>query len=196
MNVTESLARFVLDTSYESFSKEIVHQGKRCFIDLVGAILGGSKHPLSEILLETIKEIDGKPQATVLGHGLKTSVLNAALINGSMAHVLDYDDIHRESMGHPSAPLIPSILAVGEWKRISGKAAIEAFILGFEVETRIGMGMGPGHYEKGWHSTSTFGRFGAAVAVGKILGFSLNKMLQAMGLAGTQAAGLRWFLGP
>lgn len=195
MNVTETLARFVLDASYESFSKETIHQGKRCFIDLIGVILGGCKQPLSEILLETIKEFGGKPQATILGYGLKTDLINAAMINGSIAHALDYDDIHRESMGHPSAPLIPAILAVGEWKRISGKVALESFILGFEVETRIGMGMGADHYERGWHSTATFGRFGAAVATGKILGLSLNKMLHAMGLAGTQASGLRLVFG-
>jgi len=195
MGVTERLARFVLETSYPSFPGEVIHQGKRCFLDLLGVALGGSRQPLSRILVKMVKEFGGKPQATVLGHGLKTSVMNAALINGAMAHALDFDDTHTGSLGHPSAPVIPAVMAMAEWKRLSGKAALEAFILGFEVETRIGMGMGSKHYERGWHTTSTFGRFGAAVAAGKLIRLSLDQMRQAMGLAGTQASGLRLVFG-
>lgn len=195
MEVTEKLARFAVETSYRSFPKPVVHQAKRCFLDLLGVALGGSQQPLSKILVKVAKDFGGKPQATILGHGLKTSVMNAALINGAMAHALDYDDTHIGSMGHPSAPVVPAILAVAEWKGLSGKSALEAFLLGFEVETRIGMGMGPKHYDRGWHNTSTYGRFGAAVAAGKLLGLSLGEMKQAMGLAGTQAAGLRLVFG-
>ncbi len=195
MEVTEKLARFAVETSYRSFPKPVVHQAKRCFLDLLGVALGGSQQPLSKILVKVAKDFGGKPQATILGHGLKTSVMNAALINGAMAHALDYDDTHIGSMGHPSAPVVPAVLAVAEWKGLSGKSALEAFLLGFEVETRIGMGMGPKHYDRGWHNTSTYGRFGAAVAAGKLLGLSLGEMKQAMGLAGTQAAGLRLVFG-
>ena len=195
MKVTERLARYVLETSYPSFPKEVVHQGKRCFLDLLGVALGGAKQPLSQILVKMVKDFGGQPQATILGHGLKTNVMNAALVNGAMAHALDYDDTHSGSLGHPSAPLIPAVLAVAEWKGLSGKSALEAFILGFEVETRIGLGMGMKHYDRGWHATSTFGRFGAAVAAGKLLGLSLEEMKIALGLAGTQAAGLRLVFG-
>jgi len=195
MQVTEKLARFAVETSYRSFPKPVVHQAKRCFLDLLGVALGGSQQPLGKILVKVAKDFGGKPQATILGHGLKTSVMNAALINGAMAHALDFDDTHIGSIGHPSAPVIPAVLAVAEWKGLSGKSALEAFLLGFEVETRIGMGMGPKHYERGWHNTSTYGRFGAAVAAGKLLGLSLGEMKQAMGLAGTQAAGLRLVFG-
>jgi len=195
MKVTERLARYVLETSYPSFPKEVVHQGKRCFLDLLGVALGGAKQPLSKILVKMVKDFGGQPQATILGHGLKTNVMNAALVNGAMAHALDYDDTHSGSLGHPSAPLIPAVLAVAEWKGLSGKSALEAFILGFEVETRIGLGMGMKHYDRGWHATSTFGRFGAAVAAGKLLGLSLEEMKIALGLAGTQAAGVRLVFG-
>jgi 2-methylcitrate dehydratase PrpD len=195
MQVTEKLARYAVETSYRSFPKPVVHQAKRCFLDLLGTTLGGSRQPLGNILVRVARDFDGKPQATILGHGLKTSVMNAALVNGAMAHALDYDDTHVGSMGHPSAPVIPAALAVAEWKGLSGKSALEAFILGYEVETRIGMGMGFKHYERGWHITATYGRFGAAVAAGKLLGLSLDQMKQAMGLAGTQAAGLRLVFG-
>jgi len=195
MQVTERLARYAIETSYKSFPKEVVHQAKRCFLDLLGVALGGAKQPLTRILMKTVKDFGGRPQATILGHGLKTNVMNAALVNGAMAHALDYDDTHSGSLGHPSAPLIPAVLAVAEWKGLSGKSALEAFILGFEVETRIGLGMGMKHYDRGWHATSTFGRFGAAVAAGKLLGLSLEEMKIALGLAGTQAAGLRLVFG-
>lgn len=195
MQVTEKLARYALETSYKSFPKEVVHQAKRCFLDLIGVALGGANQPLGKILVKTVKDFGGKPQATVWGHGLKTSVMNAAFVNGAIAHALDFDDTHVGSMGHPSAPLIPALLAVAEWKGLSGKSALEAFLLGFEVETRIGKGMGMKHYDRGWHATSTFGRFGAAVAAGKLLDLSLDQMKQAMGLAGTQAAGLRLVFG-
>jgi len=195
MKVTESLARFALETSYRSFPKEVIHQGKRCFLDLIGVALGGAYQPLGKILVKTVKEFGGKPQATVLGHGLKTNVMNAALVNGAIAHALDFDDTHTGSLGHPSAPVIPAVLAVAEWKGLSGKSALEAYILGFEVETRIGRGMGMKPYDRGWHATSIYGRFGAAVASGKLLGLSLEEMKQAMGLAGTQSAGLRLVFG-
>jgi len=195
MKVTETLARYALDVSYRSLPKEVVHQAKRCFLDLIGVALGGSRQSLARILLKTVCEFGGNPQATVWGHGVKTSVTHAALVNGAMAHALDYDDTHVRGMGHPSAPLIPALLAVAEWKGASGKAALEAFIAGFEVETRIGEGMGVKHYNRGWHGTSTFGRFGAAMAAGKLLGLNLEQMKTAMGLAGTQAAGLRLVFG-
>ena len=195
MQVTETLARYALDTSYKSLPGDVVHQAKRCFLDLIGVTLGGSRQPLARILLKTVQDLGGKPQATVLGLGVKTSVTHAALMNGAMAHALDFDDTHVRGMGHPSAPLIPALLAVAEWKGASGKAALEAFIAGFEVETRIGEGMGVKHYNKGYHATATFGRFGAAVAAGKLLGLDLAGMKTAMGLAGTQAAGLRLVFG-
>lgn len=195
MKVTEKLARYVVETSFNTFPQEVIHQAKRCFLDLIGVALGGANQPLSQILLKVIKDFDGKPQATVWGHGFKTNVMNAALVNGAMAHALDFDDTHTESLGHPSAPLIPAVLTVAEWKGLSGKDALEAFIIGFEVETRIGTGMGLKHYERGWHATSTFGRFGAAVAAGKLLGLNLEQMKHALGLAGTQAAGVRLVFG-
>jgi 2-methylcitrate dehydratase PrpD len=195
MKVTETLSNFVLKTSFHSFPQEVVHQGKRCFLDLLGVALGGSNQPLSRILVNMAMDFGGKPQATIWGIGLKSSVMNAAFINGAMAHALDYDDTHIKTIMHPSAPVIPAVLAVAEWKRLSGRAALEAFILGYEVETRIGLGMGNKPYDRGWHATSTFGRFGAAAAAGKLLGLSLAEMSQAMGLAGTQASGLRLVFG-
>ena len=195
MNTTAKLVSFVQETSYRDFSREVIHQAKRCFLDLIGVALGGARQPVVQILIKTLRETGGRPQATVLAHGFKTSLLNAALINGAMAHALDFDDTHIGSIIHPSAPVVPAVLALGERLKSTGKSALEAFVLGYEVETRIGLGLGSRHYNRGWHTTSTCGRFGAAVAAGKLLGLSSLQMSRAMGLAATQASGLRLAFG-
>jgi 2-methylcitrate dehydratase PrpD len=195
MKITDKLVSFAQKTSYKDFPQGVIHQAKRCFLDLIGVALGGATQPLVQILTTTLKETGGTPQATVISHGFKTSLLNAAFINGAMAHALDFDDTHIGSIIHPSAPVIPAILAAGEWRGATGKAAVEAFVIGFEVETRIGLGLGSKHYNRGWHTTSTCGRFGAAVAAGKLIGLSPLQMSRAMGLAATQASGLRLAFG-
>lgn len=195
MNTTGKLVSFVQKTSYRDFSREVTHQAKRCFLDLIGVALGGARQPVVQILIKTLRETGGKPQATVLAHGFKTSLLNAALIHGTMAHALDFDDTHIGSIIHPSAPVIPVILALGERLKAAGKSALEAFVIGYEIETRIGLGLGSRHYDRGWHSTSTCGRFGAAAAAGKLLGLSSLQLSRAMGLAATQASGLRLAFG-
>ena len=195
MNVTKELSCFVVDTGFKDLPKEVTEQSKVCFLDWFGAALGGSLEPLSSILQELIYELGGREQATVLGKGKKTSLLNAALINGAMSHALDYDDTHADTLIHPSAPLIPAILAVAEYRHLSGKDMISAFILGFEAETRIGLAMGPSHYTMGWHATSTFGRFGAAAGAGKLMGLTKEEMACAFGIAATQSGGLRQVFG-
>jgi len=195
MKTTERLVSFVNEASFKDFPRVVIHQAKRCFLDLIGVAFGGARQPLVQILLKTLKETGGRPQATVLFHGLKTSPLNAALINGAMAHALDFDDTHIGSIIHPSAPVIPAVLALGERLKSTGKSAMEAFVVAYEVEIRIGLGLGSKHYDRGWHTTSTCGRFGAAVAAGKLLGLSPLQMSTAMGLAATQASGLRLAFG-
>ncbi len=195
VNTTDKLVSFVQQASYRDMPREVIHQAKRCFLDLIGVALGGARQPVVQILIKTLSETGGKPQATVLAHGLKTSLLNAALINGAMAHALDFDDTHIGSILHPSAPVIPALLAAAEWRGSTGKTVLEAFVVGYEVETRIGLGLGSKHYDRGWHTTSTCGRFGAAAAAGKLLGLSSLQMGRAMGLAATQASGLRLAFG-
>jgi 2-methylcitrate dehydratase PrpD len=195
MKVTEQLAQYAVEASIQSFPKEVIHQGKRCFLDLLGVALGGSQQPLTQILSQMAKDFGGPPQATIWGKGRKTDIFHAALTNGAMAHALDFDDTHIGSIIHPSAPVIPAILAIAEWRGLSGRQALEAFIVGYEIEIHVGLGMGKLHYDRGWHSTATCGRFGAAAACGKLIGLSQEVMARALGLAGTQAAGLRLVFG-
>ena len=191
----ERFLSFLLDTSFEDLLPEVISQAKRCIVDWIGVTLRGSGHPSISILIETVEELKGEEQATIIGTPINTSILNAALVNGAMSHVLDYDDTHLGALMHPSAPLIPALLAYGEWKKVNGKNFLLAFLLGFEIETRISMAMGASHYGAGWHSTATMGRFGAAAGVAKMAGLNRREMACALGLAGTQASGIRMVFG-
>jgi len=185
------LISFLMETSYQDLTPEIIKQAKRCIIDWTGVALAGAAHQTVSIMRGTVETLGGNPQASIFGTPIKTSVVNAALVNGTMSHVLDFDDTHLEALMHPSAPLVPALLAYGEWKGINGKDFLLSYLLGFEVETRISMAMGESHYAAGWHATATMGRFGAAAGVGKQARLGRNEMVHALGLAGTQASGIR-----
>lgn len=195
MNMTEMIARFVRETRFEDLPSQTIANAKTAFLDWLGVTVGGSLHPASLLLRNTLFEFRGPAQATIVGHGEQTDVLTAALLNGYFSHVLDYDDVHLGLIGHPSAPVFPAVLALSEWKDVGGKDFICAFVLGVEVECRLGEAVNPNHYNRGWHSTSTLGHFGAAVGASKILGLDTTSVVHALGTAGTQAAGLRQVFG-
>ena len=191
----ETLISFLCGTKYEQLKPEVIHQAKRCLLDWSGVAIGGLKDQASKILINTIKCIGGNEQASIYGTSIRTSVYNAALVHGAMSHVLDYDDTHLLALMHPSAPVIPALLAFGEWKKVSGIQFLLSLVVGIEAETRISMAMGESHYDKGWHSTATMGRFGSAVGVGKMIGLPPALMSRAMGIAGTQSSGIRMVFG-
>ena len=147
------------------------------------------------MLIEAVEELGGHRQSVILGSPVKASAVQAALVNGAMSHVLDFDDTHLGALMHPSAPLGPALLAYGEWKQLGGKDLLLAYLLGVEIETRISMALGESHYAAGWHSTATMGRLGAAAGVGKLAGLNREQLAHALGLAGTQAAGIRKVFG-
>ncbi|KFN38144.1 hypothetical protein KN63_05670, partial [Smithella sp. F21] len=128
---------------------------------------------------------------SVIGRNFKTSVYNAAMANGTLGHALDYDDMSASLIGHPSTVVLPAVLALGEYIKISGRRALEAFTLGIEVACAIGRGVNPDHYQNGWHPTASIGVFGATAAAGKILGLSIDQLSHAFGIAGSESSGLR-----
>ena len=195
MNLTEMLSHFVVRSRFEDLPEEAIESSKKCLLDWIGVAIGGMKDPSVEKVIDLVKEMGGVRQASVLGYGLKTTLLNAALINGMMSHALDYDDAHSGSRSHPSAPLFPALLAISEYHQLKGKEFITAFVIGYEVSTRIGLALGKTYYERGWHATSVLGRFGSAVGVGKLLNLNQKQMACAIGLAATQAGGLRKVFG-
>ena len=195
MSIASVMSKSITKVSYNDLPEDVVEQAKRCIIDWFGVAFGGSGDSVTEILISYVKQVGGIPQATILRWGLKTSVVNAALVNGAMSHVLDFDDTHEASLVHPSSPLMPSILSVSEWKKLSGKHLITAFVVGYEVEVKIGSLLQPHTIDAGWHPTSVFGRLGAAAGVGKILRLNKREMTHAFGIAATQSAGLRKVFG-
>ena len=192
MGVTEQVARFVVETSYSDLPAEAIEQGKRALLDTIGVSLAGVRDKTGKIIVETVAELGGKPVAGVFGSSIKTDPASAALINGTLGHALDYDDVTSSMRGHPSVPIAPAVLAVGESVGASGQEILLAFILGFEVECKVGRGINIGaHYNHGWHATATLGVLGAAAAAGKLLGLTVDQMAMALGIAASQASGLR-----
>jgi len=195
MGVTRQLADYVARTTFQQLPAEVVRESKRCVLNYLGVALGASDHRAVHLLAEAVQEMGGNPQATLLGSRVKTSVLNAAMVNGAMSHLLDFDDTHLATVIHPTGPVLSAILPLAEWKGMDGRRLITALALGMEVELRIGTAVYPSHYDIGWHITGTAGTFGAAAAAAALLGLDAERITHAMGMAGTQAAGLREMFG-
>ena len=193
--ITRSLANHAMGLTFKALPAEVVEVAKHCLLDWIGVALAGSKEPLTQILIDQVKADGGAAQATLIGDGRKVNMAQAALINGSASHALDFDDVQERFHGHPSAPVAPVVLALAEWHGASGEDILTAFVAGVEVECRLNVFMGDSHYVRGWHSTATNGTFGAAVGASRMRGFDGEKCALAMGIAGTQAAGLRSMFG-
>jgi 2-methylcitrate dehydratase PrpD len=116
---------------------------------------------------------------------------DATLVNGVAAHALDYDDVQSSLSGHPSVPVLPPALALAERQRASGAALLTAFVVGVEIEAKLGRAVNPAHYEVGWHATSTLGVFGAAAAAGSLLGLNAEAMTRALAIAASMSSGLK-----
>ena len=191
MGATETIARFALSMRPTTVPAPILHEGKRCIINYLAVALYASADPSMKILTGLFEEEGGNPQATIIGSEMRTSLQNAALANGYLAHLEDYDDTHFPTVIHPSAPTIPAAMAVGERQNATGLDVLTATVLGIEVCCRIGLSVHPHHYDAGWHITGTCGVFGSVVAAGRLLGLNEGQMVNALGIAGTQAAGVR-----
>ena len=188
---TATLSAWAANTHFDDLPSEAIRQTKRSLLDYVGLVIGASDEPAVLHALEAVRTLGGHEQASVLGKELRTSTHHAALVNGIASHVLDYDDTHLPTVIHPTGPPMSAGLAVGEWKGASGRDLITAFAVGFEVECRVGMSVHPEHYDEGWHITGTAGTFGAAATAGRLLGLDTRQMSWALGMAGTQASGVR-----
>jgi 2-methylcitrate dehydratase PrpD len=188
---THILADFVSNLSYESIPSQVVASAKNCILDTLGCALNGSLGRGMTSLVQMFTKYDSGQGASIWGHPAKASAVIAALLNGTMAHTPELDDVHRESKTHAGAVVVPAALTLGETESISGKDLITAVVCGYETLLRIGVGIGAAsHRMRGWHATGTCGTFGAAAAAGKILGLEQRQLGWALGLAGTQSAGL------
>ncbi|WP_019415688.1 MmgE/PrpD family protein [Paenisporosarcina sp. TG20] len=192
MELSRKLAKYSLDLSYEQLPPNVVEFTKLCILDYFGSAIAGSDKIPAQLISELVKDLGGTEQASLFTGG-KSSVLNAALVNGASSHTVELDDIHKGSIIHAATVVIPAAIAIAEWKKLSGKELITAIVIGYEVCFRIGEAVSPSHYYY-WHNTATCGTFGAAIAAAKLLDLNEEEMINALGNAGTQAAGLWEFI--
>jgi 2-methylcitrate dehydratase PrpD len=194
-DVTRALAQYVFSGSYDDLPAAVRKEARRTLLNWMGCAVGGSRHETMDAAISALAPFSGPPQASVLGRPERMDILHASLMNGISSHVFDFDDTHLKTVIHPAAPVVPAILALSEQRPVSGKAFLNALVLGIEVECRIGTAVYPAHYDRGWHITGTAGVFGSAAASGKLLGLTEQQMLWALGLAATQPVGLREMFG-
>lgn len=194
MSISGELAEFISLLKYEEIPERVRTLAKYCFLDWLASAYAGSREKPVGMMLEVVRGMPGKPECTVIPDGSKNISLLAALINGASSHMVEMDDLHRPSIFHPAAPIIPAALAVAEREKRSGRDLIVAIVAGYEVGIRVATMVGASHYQF-WHTTATCGTFGAAAAASKLLMLDSQRIVWAMGSAGTQASGLWEFLG-
>ena len=195
MSETERLASWLIAARDDEIPEDVRHEARRALVDYVGCAMAGSTHVAVEIVLRALRPVSGAGTSQVLGRAERVDPLLASLANGISAHVHDYDDITPNNYVHASSAVASALLAYASANRVTGEDFVRAFVLGFEVESRIGGAVFPAHYDAGWHITSTAGVFGAVSAIGTLVGLSNVQMVWAIGLAATQSAGLREMFG-
>lgn len=196
VGLTRALVQRALALQYQDIPADILAWARQCMLDMVGVAIAGADDPLVRILAAELGETGGNAVAGVPGVALRLPATGAALLHGTMAHALDYDDVNLAMPGHPSVAILPAVMALAEERGSSGKDMITAFLAGYETACRVGSALSPGHYDVlGFHSTGTIGTFGAAMACAHLLGLDEERSLHAMGIAATQAAGLKSMFG-
>ena len=194
-DVTRCLAQHIVSAKPEDLPENVRKEAARTLLNWAGCAIGGARHATVDIALAALSPFSGPAQASILGRHERLDVLNAALMNGISSHIFDYDDTHLRTIIHPAGPVAAAILALSEYRPVSGRDFVRALVLGIETECRIGNAVYPAHYDVGWHITGTAGVFGAAAAAGKLLGLSEQQMVWALGLAAAQPVGLREMFG-
>ena len=164
---------------------------RTAIIDTLGVALAGSAEACTTILLRTPGIAEAPGPCTLFGTGRKTSALDAAFVNGAASHALDFDDFSQPMGGHQSVPLVAPLFAVAEARGLSGAQLIQSYVVGIETEIRLARAVNFQHYDKGWHPTATLGVFGAAAAVGHLVGLDEARLAVALAIAASFASGIK-----
>src|SRR5215471_12987199 len=167
MQLAYELARRSAALRFEDLPLEAVHWAKVGILDTVGVTVAGSVEPCARILGRVVSH--GPGASLLFGSADRAGALDAALINGTAAHALDFDDCNNTLGGHPSAPILPALFALADERPVDGRAFITAYVAGFETECKLGLGVNFHHYNKGWHATATLGVHGVAAAACHLL---------------------------
>jgi 2-methylcitrate dehydratase PrpD len=191
MNIGKEIAEYIVHTELSDIPADVAEIAKRCFMDWLGVTLAGASSELEPVVRGYLSSFGNDGPATLLGSGRTYDVLNAAFGNGVYSHALDFDDYHMTTVLHTTPPTLPALLAAAEYSDSSGKDILTAVVLALDATLRLGKGVKRVHYNRGWHITSTIGRFGAVAGVAKLMGLSADAIIDAIGIAATSAGGLR-----
>jgi 2-methylcitrate dehydratase PrpD len=191
--ISQRLAHFFCALRYEDLPDTLVHQAKWFFLDWVGSAIAGLRQTPTQMMISLAKDMKGSEEATVIPTNTRHLSLVAALVNGASSHVMEMDDLHRQSIFHPAAPILPAVFAAGEKEHVSGCDLVLGIFTGYETGIRAALAAGKTHYEY-WHTTATCGTFGAAAGAAKVLALDSEPFVWALGSAGTQSSGLWEFL--
>ncbi|MPW19620.1 MmgE/PrpD family protein [Paraburkholderia sp. CNPSo 3157] len=189
--ITKRLAQRIAAFDANDLTPRALAAARMAIIDTIGVTLAGSAEPCVQILLDTPGIADAPGKCTVLGTNVRTSALDAALLNGTASHALDYDDFSQPMGGHQSVPLVAPLLALAEERKLSGNALIAAYVIGIETEIRLARAVNFHHYDKGWHPTATLGIFGTVAAASHLLKLDSERIAMALAIAASLAAGLK-----
>ena len=186
--VSRTLAELVASTSRADVAAQ-EHEAKRSLLNFFATALGSAHDPAVSSALRTLSPFSGPATSAIIGRSERLDAMSAAFVNAISANLLDFDDTHPETIIHPAAPVAAPVLALAEARKLPGRDVLTAFVLGVEIECRVGNAVSPSHYSRGWHITSTCGIFGAAAACAKLLGLSADRIANAIGIAASQSAG-------
>ena len=187
MGATETLARWIAKTTYDEIPPAAIEQAKKSILDYIGTATYGTSSKLGKIMLEFTREQGGNPQARVIATNIRTTSVQAAFTNGTIGHSEDFDDLGGCG-GHPATVLTPTVLALADELHLSGRDVLTAWVVGYEVGTRLSAN---NHTDRDWHPTAIYGTMAAAAAASKLLGLDAEKTRMALGIAGSEAGGLR-----
>jgi 2-methylcitrate dehydratase PrpD len=193
--VSDRLARFVAEARPGDIPPQVRHEAKRALVNFFATALGGCHDQAIEFGVGVLSRFAGPGDAPIIGRKERVDALTAAFINAASGNVFDFDDTHVPTVIHPTAPVAPALLALASERRVSGADLLDAFVLGVEIECRLGNAVSPSHYRRGWHITATCGVFGAAAAAGRLLGLDARRLVWAFGNASAQSSGLVETLG-
>jgi 2-methylcitrate dehydratase PrpD len=191
MGLVQRIAQYIVQADLTKIPAEMIEKGKHCILDGIGCGLYGQEFEATKILLQLVREWNGRPEASVIGARINVPSTIAAKVNGIAVHVADFDDSSADLRGHPTAVVLPSALALCESRARSGRDVLLAYILGVEVGGKLGRVMGWSHYAAGWHGTGTIGTIASAAASAKALGLNEEKTGHALAIAASGACGIR-----
>jgi 2-methylcitrate dehydratase PrpD len=191
MTFALELAKRINALTFNELPLEAIHWAKVGILDTVGVTLAGADEEATRIVADVVLRGAADGPALVFGRSLRVNALDAALVNGTASHALDFDDCNNTLGGHPSVPILPALIALAEDTGASGRDFIAAYVAGFETECKVSLGVNFYQYNKGWHPTTTIGVFGCAAACTRLLGLPDEKVATALAIAASLASGIK-----